>query len=199
MSAAVDGRYLALRYSGDDDAGEAAEAWDNSRLATSMSIAAAILTVADFGIGGALSLQDLRNMTTETKELNELRQTVTESREAAATLKPRLDYAQKTHPNKVSTRQLGQRSQNLIAKAKRANRDAFYMSVRLKALLYLGAPLQAAGDPTVLGYFSHDNKSLFTNPRQWLGDLLVPPHADKNIMKTGHIGVQTAVSTKPGR
>ncbi|MGE4481339.1 hypothetical protein [Acidocella sp.] len=106
---------------------------------------------------------------------------------------------QATHPNKTATRQLSQRSQLLAQKAKRADRDAFYMAVRLKTLLYLGAPLQAAGDPAVLGYFSHDNKKLFKDPKGWVGELLAPPKANARMMKAGHIGAQNAVSTKPGR
>ncbi|MGE4481340.1 hypothetical protein [Acidocella sp.] len=82
LGATVDGRYLQLRYMSDGNAQERmekAEKWDDSKLATGMSIAAAILTLADFSIGGALTIHDLRNMSKETQEMMELSKSAAES------------------------------------------------------------------------------------------------------------------------
>ena len=65
LGAVVDGRYLGLRYLGGGSQAqreEAAKQWDDSKLATHMSIAAAILALPDFAVGGVMTLKDLSSL-----------------------------------------------------------------------------------------------------------------------------------------
>jgi hypothetical protein len=204
IGAYVDGKYLYLRHF---DGEKAAKDWDESPQAVTMSLAAAILALPDFAVGGVMTLRDLRALPGELGESRKLAQGYEASAAAKAQKAERLqgripdEPAWKAKHLERKSSDIAARARKLAQKAAEANERAQRMQRKLYATMLLNAPSTFLGTPTAESYFIHDNASDLADPiriaHRWIGSLLMPPDAHGTPEKTIHnFGMRIGVSNR---
>ena len=210
----VDGNYIRLRYFGDGNVEKErhdAEAWEGSDTATTLSVAALVLALPDFAVGGIATARDLT--TGLPKEISEAKAAAAADRSHAAGAAKKADSI--SPGNKVKITRLKERAAALSKRADEAARRARRLRVKFYSTLLLNAPSSGLGTPTAVGYFAHDdardNPHALLDPfktarrtvshgtadlQHWVGRLLTPPqtHPGRKIPAgsfSGDIGTNT--------
>lgn len=180
LAARVDGKYLLLRYFDGPSGPEAAETWDDLPEATKELIAAAMLAIPDFLVGGAMLLRDL-------KDLPGL---IGGAEKNAAKAKNQIggadQYVKKLEGKHDGAVPAGSRDAKKIAankaRAKQLEdiaKEAHDKSLRLSRKLYVAMlgnlPATFIGTPVVEAYFNRDNPNFWHDHTSWIGNLLTPP------------------------
>jgi hypothetical protein len=191
----VDGNYLRLLYFGDGTAqqrADSAEGWEKSDTATTLSVAALILALPDFAVGGVATFRDLTDGLPE--DISAATKSAAADRSHAAGA---LKKAEKISPgNQVKITRLKERAAALTKRADEAAKRAKMLRIKFYATLMLNAPSTALGTPEAVAYFAHDdlrdNPHDLTDPfktagrtlgagtvdlAHWVGRLLTPPSA----------------------
>jgi hypothetical protein len=204
LGAFVDGKYLYLRHF---DGAQAAKDWDESPQAVTMSLAAAILALPDFAVGGVMTIRDLRSLPGELGETKKLAQGLSANAAAKAQKAERLEGripdepAWKARHLERKSSNISARASKLAQKAAEANNRASRMQRKLYATMLLNAPSTFLGTPTAESYFIHDNASDLADPvriaHRWIGSLLMPSDSKTSPDKTIHnFGMRIGVANR---
>lgn len=209
-----DGNYLRLRFG--PGGREAAEAWDNTPEATTLSLAAAILALPDFAVGGIMTLRDLRALPGEIRESGAARAALQAKADAglakAARLEGRMEDAEAWRARKLKAKSaaIAQRAERLAARAAAADRRTRGLQAKLLLTLGLPAPATFIGTPLAEGYYAHDTEhdhphDLGANIRtagQYAGEqfkalrrLLFPPHPSGGAGRRG-LGLRIGATSR---
>jgi hypothetical protein len=204
LGAYVDGKYLYLSHF---DGAQAAKEWDESPQAVTMSLAAAILALPDFAVGGIMTLRDLRSLPSEIDGSSKAAQSydalAAAKAQKARELQNRIpdEPAWKARHLQQKSADVAARSRKLAQKAAEANERAQRLQRKLYTTMLLNAPSTFLGTPTAESYFLHDNASDLANPirtaRRWIGSLLMPPESPDASGKAAHnFGMRIGVSSR---
>ncbi len=198
LGAVVDGRYLGLRYLGGGSQAqreEAAKQWDDSRLASNMSIAAAILALPDFAVGGVMTLKDLSSLPGAVDKAGadaaKLREAAAPKLAKADELRGRIQNEPAWMKPKLENKaaNIAQRAAKLTKRAEEADRKAKVLTNKLLAAMLINAPATFVGTPQAEAYFVHDN-------HDWLGSLLMPHRSKNEHAQPGHFTGQIGVVSR---
>ena len=180
LAARVDGKYLLLRYFDGPDGPSAARTWDESPEAQRESIAAAILALPDFAVGGTLLLRDLKDLP---GMIRGTEQAATRAENQIDGTDQFISRIERKHGGAVPAG--SKDAKKIIANQNRAKdlahdvQEAHDKSVRLSRKLYLALlgnlPATFVGTPVAESYFNQDNPNFWSRQAKWVGHLLMPP------------------------
>jgi hypothetical protein len=203
LGAYVDGRYLGTRYFVGADA---AKEWDESPQAATLSMAAAILALPDFAVGGVMLVQDVGRFSkaaTAARESTEALRTAEAAKAAKAqSLLDRIpeEPAWKAKHLVRKSGEVSARAAKFGKKADEAAGRAMKLQYKIYTLMLLNAPSTFIGTPTAEAYFKHDNPHLnetLHTASKWLGALLVPDRMSKSVKDVVHnIVLRVGVSSR---
>lgn len=197
IAARVDGKYLLLRC---QDGEKAAQEWDDLPEASQELIAAAILAIPDFLVGGAMLLRDLSALPGliggAEKEAVRAKNQISGADQYVQKLEDKHSGAvpagsrdaQKIAANKA-------RAKHLEEIAKEANVKALQLSRKLYVAMLGNLPATFVGTPVIEAYFNRDNPHFWHDQTSWLGNLLTPPSTSvHNPPPPGNFSAKIGVS-----
>jgi hypothetical protein len=196
LAARVDGTYVLLRYR---DGEEAAKQWEDSPEASRESIAAALLALPDFAVGGVMLARDLATLPGR----------IGTAEQEAARAKNQIgganQYIQKMENKHGGAVPAGSRDAKKIADnaarakrlaelAKEANLKSQQLSNKLYVAMLANAPSTFVGTPIGEAYFNRDDPHFWHDHLSWVGALLTPTHATGTSPPAGNFSAKVGVS-----
>lgn len=196
LMARVDGKYLLLRYR---DGEAAAKEWEDSPEATKESIAAALLAIPDFLVGGAMLARDLATLPSR---IDGAAQEAIRAKNQAAGAE---QFAQKLEAKHGGAVPAGSRDANKLAAntsraerladlAKEANKKSQQLSNKLYVAMLANAPSTYIGTPTAEAYFNRDDPHFWPDHLDWVVNLLSPPTSHATRPPQGNFSARVGVS-----
>ncbi len=198
LAARVDGTYLFLRVRSGEDA---AKTWEDSPEATRESIAAAVLAIPDFLVGGAMLARDLATLPGR----------ITAAESEAMRTKNQISganqYIKKIEAKHGGSVTAGSRDAKKIAQntarvkklkdlTKEAEEKSQLLSNKLYVAMFMNAPSTFIGTPVGEAYFNHDNPDFWHSASRWVVDLLTPPSLAGRPMPSGNFVCRVGASAQ---
>jgi hypothetical protein len=196
LAARVDGTYVLLRYR---DGEEAARNWEESPEATKESIAAAILALPDFLVGGAMLARDLATLPgrigTAGQEAARARNQIAGADQYVKKIETKHGGA--VPPGSRDSKKIAAntaRAERLADLAKEANLRSQQLSNKLYVAMLANAPSTFIGTPVGEAYFNHDDPHFWPDHLGWVGNLLTPPSSHATRPPPGNFSAKIGVS-----